>query len=358
MVGFSSNETHVSDIEIQLPDNLVSDDRYRTLPEARIIDILLLAGWAFEMQRGGSIEAASQSKAALEKWIDLGLGFRRDECGARFFDPVEVVNFLIWTGRNGHDRFWADHYVHTGRALAAEGAQLENAKQFRLTLRRRFDLRRFEPGARVRLRLPVPLACAYITDLTMTPMVDPSLSAAVDFDAGRMEVRLKAPAAQPVEIGVDLTFTATHACVGPENLTPSESALYLRPAEGLVRVSSRIQALADALAGRMDQPWDIVRAFWSYMMEQLWCGAIHYDQVPAEGPCDWILDHKWYDCQLGSALFVSLCRARGIPARMLSGHVLYRLAPTNHFWAEAWIDGHGWRPFDFASWGLSWGGRD
>ena len=337
---------------------ILVSDRYRTIPEARVIDILLLAGWAFELELGGCVEAITQTRSALERWIDLGLGFQRDGDGRRYFDPVEVVNFLIWTGRLGLDRFWADHYVNTGRALVVEHAQTDLTKQLHLTLQRRFDLQQFEPGDRVRLRLPVPLDCAYVTDLTMSPVVAPSLSAMVSFDAGRMEVRLKTPATQAVEIGVNLNCTAAPACSNLKQLTPAEEEIYRRPAEGIIRVSSRIQDLADALAGTIDKPWDILRSFWAYMMDHLWCGAIHYDQVPAEEACDWVLNHKWYDCQLGSALFVSLCRARGIPARMVSGNVLYRLAPTNHFWAEAWIDGYGWAPFDFASWGLSLGGVD
>jgi len=46
-------------------------------------------------------------------------------------------------------------------------------------------------------------------------------------------------------------------------------------------------------------------------------------------------------CQLVSALFASMCRARGIPARILGGFYLYRTFSTNHYWAEAWIDGQG-----------------
>ena len=355
MVDFSSIKTRDPSVDCL---GIFVSDRYRTLPETRMIDVLLLAGWAFERERAGGAEATRQTRAALDRWIGLGLGVRRDDRGLRYFDPVEVVNFLIWTGRLGLDHFWADHYVHTGRALALEGAQVDLTKQFNLTLRRRFDLRRFETGARVRLRLPVPLICAYVTDLTMRPVVDPSLSAKVRFNAGRMEVELETPPAQIIEIGVNLTFTATRASAGTEKLLPAEEEIYRRSAEGLVQVSSRVQDLADALAGAMDKPWDIVRSFWTYMMDHLWCGAIHYDQVAAEAACDWVLDHKWYDCQLGSALFVSLCRARGIPARMVSGNLLYRLAPTNHFWAEAWIDGCGWMAFDFASWGLSLGGTD
>jgi len=85
---------------------------------------------------------------------------------------------------------------------------------------------------------------------------------------------------------------------------------------------------------------------------------IHYDQLDPVCPADWALKQGWYDCQLGSALLVALCRARQIPARMVSGYVLQVTAPTYHTWLEAWIDGRGWVPFDLASWDLSVCDRD
>jgi hypothetical protein len=59
---------------------------------------------------------------------------------------------------------------------------------------------------------------------------------------------------------------------------------------------------------------------------------------------------------MGAALLASLCRARGIPARIVSGYMLYPLAPSYHFWAEIWLNQ--WVPFDLLSWDLSSGGRD
>jgi hypothetical protein len=94
------------------------------------------------------------------------------------------------------------------------------------------------------------------------------------------------------------------------------------------------------------------------MLDRMMCGAMRYSDLTGQAPVDWVLENGWCDCQLGAALLISLCRARGIPARLVGGHLLYRLAPTNHFWPEVWIDGQGWRPYDLLSWDLSQGGRD
>ena len=336
----------------------MTSDCYRTVSEARIVNMLLLAGWAFEVAAGAHAQAAAQSRDALERWIGLGLGFQRSAEGERYFDPVEVANFLVWAGRSGRDSFWFERYVRTGRLLVEGARAWEQKEQFHLTLRRRFNLRAFKPGIGLRLRMPVPLEGAYAGGLEMRPVIPRSLSGAVTCNAGRMEVRVETSSAAEVEFGVDVSFAAKRVPAGGARLAEVEQEIYLRPVEGLVRVSPRVRALAEALAGGAQNPRETLRAFWAYMMDELWCGAIHYDQVTSDAPCDWVLDTRWYDCQIGSALFVSLCRARGIPARIVSGHVLYVLAPTKHFWIEAWLDGEGWVPFDLANWGLALGPHD
>jgi hypothetical protein len=117
-----------------------------------------------------------------------------------------------------------------------------------------------------------------------------------------------------------------------------------------------VTALAEELAGHVADPGDAVRAFWDHLMDRMRCGAVHYHDIDMARPMDWQLDHGWYDCETGAALLVSLCRARGIPARMVSGYMLYPPAPTYHFWAEIWLGD--WVPFDLLSWDLSGGGRD
>jgi hypothetical protein len=137
-----------------------------------------------------------------------------------------------------------------------------------------------------------------------------------------------------------------------------DTALYLSGREGLVVVSERVRVLAGSLAPVGVPALKAVRSFWEYINGELISGAIHYDQIDLASPCDWILDARWFDCQLGSSLFVALCRARGIPARLVGGYLLYRVSPTNHYWSEVWIEDQGWTPFDFLAWDIYRGGRD
>jgi hypothetical protein len=340
-----------------------ADDRYRTIEERQIIDMLLVAAFVFEIEAGQSERASTRAMSALEDWIRLGLGYQTSAQGERLFDPVEVINRMKWAGYLGLDDFWADHFVATSRAFAREwetshGAQSRTGqvpKRFAVELRRRFHLDGLAAGQKLRLRIPLPLSQSSENTI-VEPIVASKLSARIQQSEGRLDFQFAAPAEPVVEIAAKMTFTTNGYS---RDILPGDGAeVYLRQHDGLVRVSSRIQELANYLVGTNHNSLTAATTLFNYVVDELMCGLVHYDQVDMDAPGDWVLQHGWYDCQLGSALFVSLCRAHGIPARILSGHMLYRLAPGFHYWSEIWIPGQGWKPFDFLTWDLSKGGHD
>lgn len=59
-------------------------------------------------------------------------------------------------------------------------------------------------------------------------------------------------------------------------------------------------------------------------------------------------------CQDHAHIFISACRAAGVPARYVTGYLLMQDAgpethEAHHAWAEAWVDGLGWLGFDVAN---------
>lgn len=57
------------------------------------------------------------------------------------------------------------------------------------------------------------------------------------------------------------------------------------------------------------------------------------------------------DCSEYSALFVAMCRANGIPARVVTGYaVIVSETLPKHAWAEVYLRNYGWVPFD-PTWG-------
>ena len=144
----------------------------------------------------------------------------------------------------------------------------------------------------------------------------------------------------------------------PAPLDAKSIALYTAGNEGLISVTSGISDLAHELGDRFSGRLDKIASFWNYIIDHLMIGAVHHHKIDMQQPMDWLLKNIWADCQLGSAFLVSLCRAVGIPSRLVGGYLLYPLAPSQHFWTEIWIEKSGWVPFDLLSWDLSKGGRD
>lgn len=350
-----------------------SGPRYRTIDEARIIDLLLLSGWAFEVRREGAAPFVAEAGEALERLVRLGLPHRLSAENTRLFDPVEVVNFAKWMGLTGQDAFWEERFVATGRSLVrwyhpgiqAEGAPPNvaslGARRFTVLLQRRVSLEGHRTGAPLRLRLPLPIEDHALQDLRVGAWEPGATGLEISLFPGRVEARGAVPDEGKVSLAMRCSFTA-RPIVPVAQATPLDAvewSRYLRFAEGLIQVTDQVRSLADHLAGACRDPWQVVHRLHRFMLERLACGMVHYDEVhSALAATDWVLQAGWFDCQVGSALLVALCRARDIPARLVGGYLLYPAAPTQHHWAEIWMEDLGWAPFDLLAWDLSMAGRD
>jgi hypothetical protein len=350
---------------------LCTDARYRTVGEARIIEQLLHFGFAFEVMEGQRATAQRAAAVALQRWVERGLGFAMGVDAERRFDPAEVMNFARWLGHSECDDFWVARMVATSRKSvlslhdgggAPTGMPSPDAlapRSFHVTLRRDFDLGRQPVGSRLLLRVPLPLEDDALTDLRVVPIIATDRKVDFNIAPGRLDVRL-ASAGTTVQIGFDATFNARpHATrTRSPRLSPSDTVLYTKGKEGLIRVTPHIRTLAAALSGTANDAESSVRAFWSYLIDTSRCGVLHYDELIGRDATDCALDTQWMDCQLASAVFVALCRANAIPARLVSGYLLYASNATYHYWAEVWLDPSGWRPYDFLCNDLSLRGRD
>lgn len=329
--------------------------RYRTLPEPHVLDMLALAGWTFEA-RGGEVHALHQAAELLDRLIGHGLPTAMGPQG-RCFDPVEVLNFLKWLGLAGRDGFWQDRFVATGRRLVQDLARRTGSAPVAVSLgfRRSFGAGIVPTGRPVRLRLPLPAPHASVSGLQVDEVLSGGLGWQVAPDGCRIELRGDVAADQPLSVSQKLRFTLS-AGTGIESGRDLDP--YLAPSEGHIQVTDQVRALAETLAPPGTAPAGKVAAFWAFLLDKMCLGAVHYDRFgPGISTPDLLLQTGWFDCQLGSALLVSLCRASGIPARLMGGQLLYPAAPTPHYWSEIWCDNEGWRPFDLACWDLSAGGQ-
>ncbi len=332
--------------------------------------MLVMDGWRFDVIEGRREAAREAAAAALEGLIAGGLAFVRARDGGRLFDPAEVWNRLIWATLAGPGSVFEDLCVSCARRECWEGREEAGdqsspppldpslSRAFKVTISRAFNLAGagLRPGERARLRLPAPLPDAALDILALEALPPPEAEAV--FGPARLDVVLPVPESGEVAVGMSARFNARATTPQtPARLDRADAELFTRPIEGLIRVSPRVAAMAERLAVGASGPLAIVRRFWDFMIDEFACGAIHYDTRRAHA-LDRALDQGWYDCQVGSALLVALCRARGIPARLVSGYLLQVAAPAFHTWLEAWIEDLGWVPLDLQAWQVSAGGRD
>ena len=342
--------------------------RYRVAPEAAIVEMLVLLGWAIDAMAGRREQARREAASTLERWIAMGLAYERSPSGERRFDPAEVSNFP----RRAPDPFYAERFVPQGRAIvlafhrrvasrdAPPPPDTLPPERFTVTHSREFALAPAARGARTLLRMPLPIEDETLTGLRHELVAPPGLDAEAVASTGRLDVRVRAPGAPTVTLSVRTTFVSDPSGRGAAHtpLSASERELYTRPVEGVVRVTPRIRALADELAAGERGGFAIASRCIDFVIERLTCGVVHYDELDPAAPTDWVLDSRWYDCHMGSALVVAMCRARGIPARLVAGNLLLPAIASGHYWLEVWDEDHGWMPIDTNVGDLSMRGRD
>ena len=334
-----------------------TNDRYRTVAEERIVDFLLSP---FEVAAGARALDLLVAKGILDRCIALGLPYRSSKDDRRLFDPVEVRNFIKYAHFRWNEPIWRDRTVLTLRRLMAQPiSSPSKSTDYEVKIVRKFNLTGHQVGEFVRLALPLP-----IEDLTTAPNLSSFLpldanDVQTDFDEARLNVRFPVTESKSAEIGVCIRLICPPKT---EQQAPKidrdEIALYTRKSEGLIKLNQRITDLAKRLVGQESDRWSILHRIWDFMFDELTLGAIHYDKLHPRNPLDWTLDNCLYDCRVGSALVVALCRARGIPARLVSGYTINPVLPTMHTWIEVWFDDNGWLPFDLYSMELCGGDRD
>lgn len=350
----------------------VNDGRYQVVEEDRILQVLLLYCWPTETRLGDWKQALSQARQTLARWRAQGLPSREDG-GRRYFDIAQVLNFMAWTSAVNGDSAYEQRAVPAARRrivaplLPAQGTTQPTGifapARFEVTLRREFNLKGIPAGSAVRLRLPLPFADRTQGEISVE-LVEPP-EAPCRTLPGVLEVRVAVPGGCPlVAVAVRITFTSfwqsfevDASRLQPWDTTSAEYQLYTRHSEGLIQVTPLLARLVDSLAGPARNPWQAIQAFWDFFFERLRLGAVHYDALDPADPLGSLVQRGWFDCLTGSALLVGLCRARGIPARVVSGYNLEPLSPGHHYWAEVLLPPWGWLPLDLASWGLAGGRR-
>jgi transglutaminase-like putative cysteine protease len=123
----------------------------------------------------------------------------------------------------------------------------------------------------------------------------------------------------------------------------SEAGLddFLKSERYIEKDHQEIRHIADELEGQTEE--EIVKNIYHYVIDHL--------EYTTHGKGQWgavkALQEGEGDCSEYSDLFVALCRAKNIPARVVTGYtVRFDLDSPKHDWVEVYLTDYGWVPFD------------
>ena len=155
------------------------------------------------------------------------------------------------------------------------------------------------------------------------------------------------PPAGDLVVKVKFTATRQEASAPAETVASRAQIARALKADRLVTLSPRVRELANNLTKGITDPYEQAHAIFNYLIV-----TMKYDKtLPGwgEGDSERACDIKAGNCTDFHSLFMSLARAKGIPARFVIGFPL-TAADGNvkgyHCWAEFYVKNKGWIPVD------------
>jgi hypothetical protein len=319
-----------------------------------IIEQIIVQCWMFEARAGEMALARGKAEQTLERLLADGLPHAQGPGGSLLLDPYAANNALKSRAGAPADAAWENWQQTTHRNAASLPAE---PRLYTLRMRREWHAYTAAPGRPLVFRLPLPLRNTQ-RGAARVHLVEPT-QGLIDLreTPGRVELRLDAATTRGpviVEMEVDFIGAETVDAMAPSARLGAAVAdaeqIWLRDREGIISPGPALAALAAELAQGCGTARDLVHATWDWLMNHLRFGDVHREHLDPDNALASLLQSRLADCVLGSSLLVAICRARGVPARLLSGFLLHPANIGPHSWAEVRLSEGNWVPFDFGSW--------
>ena len=157
----------------------------------------------------------------------------------------------------------------------------------------------------------------------------------------------KSGEAQSFSIRFSFTAYETKTNFDPDEVEPYDEndplyILYTKPERFLEANDPTIMRLAEDLAGEETNPYLIAQKYYDYIIDNIKDNLTGKGLIGARK----LEAIKKGECGDYAALFVALCRAKGIPARPIVGYWAKSGLDQTHCWAEFYLKPFGWVPVD------------
>lgn len=289
---------------------------------------------------------------ALEAFIEMGHADYIRRGGERYFESGAARNIMnccrrrldeIETGTPAEPEKYFSSRLHENlNIMRTQGGR---AYRFRVREHISPDTDHSRPGNVVRVHLPYPAECPEQSNITLIDSSHPVYISDSEHRTAFIETEHRDGADYWIEFSYDIReayITPDAAKVLP---APPETDEYLCEELPQIRFTPSVCELAATLAGDEKNPlilarraydWVTKHVAYSYMRDYLYMDFIPgYAMLNGRG-----------DCGVMALLFITLCRAMGVPARWQSGSHVEPDSIGSHDWAQFYVAPYGWLPAD------------
>ena len=218
---------------------------------------------------------------------------------------------------------------------------------------------RVKPGARVRAWLPYPQEYRQQRDVRLVRSEPPHIAIAQNGAPHRTIYfeQTVDDAAKPPRFHVEFEFVTSAYCpqldegkVEPYDMQSAMYRQYTAERPPHIVFTPEVKRLAVEIAGEETNPLRKARRVFHWVSDNSpWCSEMEYSIIPSLSMKG--LTARRGDCGVQGLIFITLCRAAGVPARWQSG---WQTKPDDwnmHDWSEFYVEPWGWLPAD-ASYGV------
>ena len=215
------------------------------------------------------------------------------------------------------------------------------AMRFRLRTTLTIDPEAQRPGARVLVHMPLPVSASQSrAGRVVTEPAGAYVAAETEPQrTASWDVRYQEGMRFVTE--ADWEIDAPYVCPDPEKVSEEQPRFCTEEQLPQIRFTPFVRGLAEELAGGEKNPLRRARRFYDYITERC---RYRYVRPYYMDPCipETFGAGQMGDCGMHALLFISLCRASGIPARWQAGLYTPPWGPGMHDWAEFYVAPYGW----------------
>lgn len=366
-----------AEAEATLRSQILDPDTPITSEAAKRLEILRRTRYDFSLNAPQALALLREAlpgvtEEEFERWTAAGeLQHRIIDGETRYFRKAISNLFLISDeakrrrakqGRAQRAKRFdlTDHVRHLVKLSESSASALLHPVKHRVTytLAVKADCERLTPGAKVAAWLPFPQEYGQQSKVRLVHSVPEPVTIAPNGTPHRSVYfeRTIEPDGAPPRFKVEFEFT-THAvghqldadAVEPYRIDDAYRR-YTAERPPHIVFSPEVLSLSTQIVGEETNPLEKARRVFRWVSANIpWCGEMEYAIIPslsAKG-----LAACRGDCGVQGMVFITLCRAAGVPARWQSGWATRPAGEGMHDWSEFYVEPWGWLPAD-ASYGV------